>query len=235
MEYLKPSNLVHEGVLTSSPISARGKRVIIIGGGDTGADCLGTAHRQGAASVHQFEILAEPPEQPSRREPVATVALSCGPRRPTKRAGSASRSRRLSSSTTAPARARPFGGTRWRPCLRRVGPCSEGGGNRVRTGVRAGALGYGIRGHGTPGRGGQLSPELERRGPSRPTPGGRPTSRASSLRRPDPGAEPDRLGHRRRTSGGRRGGSLADGCQLVALADRAGTARPALRHHPGLR
>jgi glutamate synthase (NADPH/NADH) small chain len=62
LEYLKPSNLVREGALPASPISARGKRVVIIGGGDTGADCLGTTHRQGAASVHQFEILAEPPQ-----------------------------------------------------------------------------------------------------------------------------------------------------------------------------
>jgi glutamate synthase (NADPH/NADH) small chain len=61
LEYLKPSNLVREGALGASPITARGKRVIIIGGGDTGADCLGTAHRQGAAAVHQFEILPEPP------------------------------------------------------------------------------------------------------------------------------------------------------------------------------
>jgi glutamate synthase (NADPH/NADH) small chain len=61
MEYLKPANLVQEGALRSSPISAKGKRVVIIGGGDTGADCLGTAHRQGAASVHQLEIMAEPP------------------------------------------------------------------------------------------------------------------------------------------------------------------------------
>jgi len=69
LEYLKPSNLVREGALTASPISARGKRVVIIGGGDTGADCLGTAHRQGAASVHQFEILAEPPQNRSDENP----------------------------------------------------------------------------------------------------------------------------------------------------------------------
>jgi glutamate synthase (NADPH/NADH) small chain len=62
MEYLKPSNLVREGAFETSPISAEGKNVIIIGGGDTGADCLGTAHRQGAASVHQFEILPRPPD-----------------------------------------------------------------------------------------------------------------------------------------------------------------------------
>ncbi|MEY2424990.1 MAG: glutamate synthase small chain [Actinomycetota bacterium] len=62
MEYLPPSNRVQEGDLTESPISSAGKHVIIIGGGDTGADCLGTAHRQGAASIHQFEILARYPD-----------------------------------------------------------------------------------------------------------------------------------------------------------------------------
>jgi glutamate synthase (NADPH) small chain len=47
----------------AAPIWANGKRVVILGGGDTGADCLGTSHRQKAASVHQFEILAMPPEE----------------------------------------------------------------------------------------------------------------------------------------------------------------------------
>jgi glutamate synthase (NADPH/NADH) small chain len=61
MEYLKPANLVQECALAETTISAEGKRVVIIGGGDTGADCLGTVHRQGAASVHQFEIMPEPP------------------------------------------------------------------------------------------------------------------------------------------------------------------------------
>jgi glutamate synthase (NADPH/NADH) small chain len=69
LEYLKPSNLVREGALASSPISAEGKRVIIIGGGDTGADCLGTAHRQGAASVHQLEIMPEPPSDRMAENP----------------------------------------------------------------------------------------------------------------------------------------------------------------------
>ncbi len=62
MDYLPPSNRVQEGDLDRSPISADGKHVVIIGGGDTGADCLGTAHRQGAASVHQFEIMPRPPD-----------------------------------------------------------------------------------------------------------------------------------------------------------------------------
>jgi glutamate synthase (NADPH) small chain len=72
MEYLKPANLVREGLLEASPIDAHGKHVIIIGGGDTGADCLGTAHRQGAASVVQLEILAEPPELRNQRNPWPT-------------------------------------------------------------------------------------------------------------------------------------------------------------------
>jgi glutamate synthase (NADPH) small chain len=63
MEYLPPSNRVQEGDLAESPISSAGKHVIIIGGGDTGADCLGTAHRQGAASIHQFEILPRYPDE----------------------------------------------------------------------------------------------------------------------------------------------------------------------------
>jgi len=69
LQYLKPANLVQEGALPSSPISARGKDVVIIGGGDTGADCLGTAHRQRAASVHQLEILPEPPSDRAAEHP----------------------------------------------------------------------------------------------------------------------------------------------------------------------
>ncbi len=63
MDFLKPSNLVREGLLGASPISAAGKDVVIIGGGDTGADCLGTVHRQGARSVHQLEIMPAPPAE----------------------------------------------------------------------------------------------------------------------------------------------------------------------------
>jgi glutamate synthase (NADPH/NADH) small chain len=53
----------------SSPVSASGKRVVIIGGGDTGADCLGTSHRQKALSVHQFELLPQPPPERSPSTP----------------------------------------------------------------------------------------------------------------------------------------------------------------------
>src|SRR3954468_431561 len=62
MEYLPPANRVQQGDFERTDINAEGKRVVIIGGGDTGADCLGTAHRQGAVSVHQFEIMPKPPE-----------------------------------------------------------------------------------------------------------------------------------------------------------------------------
>jgi glutamate synthase (NADPH/NADH) small chain len=62
MEYLPWANKVQEGDLEDAPIHAAGKHVVIIGGGDTGADCLGTAHRQGAASVTQLEIMPQPPE-----------------------------------------------------------------------------------------------------------------------------------------------------------------------------
>ena len=75
MEYLKPSNLVRERVLATSPIDASGKHVIIIGGGDTGADCLGTAHRQGAKSVTQLEILPRPPEGRVEENPWPTWPL----------------------------------------------------------------------------------------------------------------------------------------------------------------
>ena len=66
MEYLTLANRVQEGDLDVPPISARGRHVVVIGGGDTGADCLGTALRQGAASVHQLEIMPRPPD---RRDP----------------------------------------------------------------------------------------------------------------------------------------------------------------------
>ncbi len=65
MEYLPWANRAQEGDLDQDdvPINAHNKHVVIIGGGDTGADCLGTAHRQGAASVHQFEIMPRPPDE----------------------------------------------------------------------------------------------------------------------------------------------------------------------------
>ena len=80
MEYLPWANRVQNGDPVTGddgepPITAKGKRVVIIGGGDTGADCLGTSHRQGAASVHQFEIMPRPPEERADSTPWPTYPL----------------------------------------------------------------------------------------------------------------------------------------------------------------
>ena len=72
MEFLPWGNRVQQGDLDEPPITAEGKHVVIIGGGDTGADCLGTSHRQGAASIHQFEILPRPPDSRAPTNPWPT-------------------------------------------------------------------------------------------------------------------------------------------------------------------
>jgi glutamate synthase (NADPH/NADH) small chain len=71
MEYLPQQNRRCEGDALDSSIEivASGKRVVIIGGGDTGADCLGTTHRQKPLSVHQFEIMPMPPSERSPQTP----------------------------------------------------------------------------------------------------------------------------------------------------------------------
>ena len=78
MEYLPWANRAQQGDMSVDevPISASGKKVVIIGGGDTGADCLGTAHRQGAISVHQFEIMDRPPEERSGGNPWPTFPMT---------------------------------------------------------------------------------------------------------------------------------------------------------------
>ncbi len=65
MEYLTQQNrrVAGHAINPSDTITAEGKRVVILGGGDTGADCLGTAHRQGAEIVYQLELLPLPPEK----------------------------------------------------------------------------------------------------------------------------------------------------------------------------
>ena len=73
MTYLEAANrAVRDGA--SPSIDARGQRVVILGGGDTGADCLGTAHRQGATSVTQIEIMDRPPDERPADQPWPTMA-----------------------------------------------------------------------------------------------------------------------------------------------------------------
>jgi glutamate synthase (NADPH/NADH) small chain len=76
MEYLPPANRVQLGDIATSPIDVRGQHVVIIGGGDTGADCLGTAHRQGAASITQLEIMPRPPDERADSNPWPQFAFT---------------------------------------------------------------------------------------------------------------------------------------------------------------
>lgn len=76
MEFLPLANHVQQGDYGTPPISAEGKHVIIIGGGDTGADCLGTAHRQHAASITQLEIMPRPPEHRTAAMPWPTYPMT---------------------------------------------------------------------------------------------------------------------------------------------------------------
>lgn len=69
MDYLVDQNRVNGGAQRELTINARGLKVVVIGGGDTGADCVGTAIRQGAASVTQIELFPKPPEQRSPSTP----------------------------------------------------------------------------------------------------------------------------------------------------------------------
>jgi glutamate synthase (NADPH/NADH) small chain len=73
MEYLPLANKVQEGDFVAPPITAEGKHVVVIGGGDTGADCVGTAHRQGAASVTQLEIMPRPSDDRPAGQPWPTM------------------------------------------------------------------------------------------------------------------------------------------------------------------
>ena len=75
MEFLPQANRVQLGDTVENQISAKGKKVVIIGGGDTGADCLGTSLRQGAEIVHQFEIMPKPPQERADSTPWPTYPL----------------------------------------------------------------------------------------------------------------------------------------------------------------
>jgi glutamate synthase (NADPH/NADH) small chain len=72
MEYLTWANRVQEGDVTVSPITAEGRDVVIIGGGDTGTDCLGTVHRQRARSVAHLDVRPRPPQQRTEDMPWPT-------------------------------------------------------------------------------------------------------------------------------------------------------------------
>jgi glutamate synthase (NADPH/NADH) small chain len=76
MDFLPQANRVALGETVDDQIVATGKHVVIIGGGDTGADCLGTSTRQGAASITQLEILPEPPQERPAGQPWPTYPMT---------------------------------------------------------------------------------------------------------------------------------------------------------------
>ena len=214
LEYLKPSNLVQEGALRSSPINAKGKHVVIIGGGDTGADCLGTAHRQGAASVHQLEIMAEPPSDRLADNPWPLWPLILRTSSAHEEGG-----QRLFSVTTTEFVDNGSGAVRalrghtvemrtedGRPVFEEV-PGSE---FELEADLVLLAMGFvGTERHNAVD---ELGVEVGPRGTvaSRPRLGHQ-RRRRLRVRRPDPGPEPDRLGHRRGTLLCGRRGPLAHG------------------------
>lgn len=69
MEFLGKQNQVIGGEISQNPISAKGKHVLVIGGGDTGSDCIGTSQRHGAASIAQLELLPKPPQRRTTTNP----------------------------------------------------------------------------------------------------------------------------------------------------------------------
>jgi glutamate synthase (NADPH/NADH) small chain len=75
MDFLPQANRVALGEQVDNQLTAAGKHVVIIGGGDTGADCLGTSTRQGAASITQLEIMPEPPETRPAGQPWPTYPM----------------------------------------------------------------------------------------------------------------------------------------------------------------
>ena len=149
---------------STDQITAAGKHVVIIGGGDTGADCLGTAHRQGAASVTQLEIMPRAADDAAGRPAVADV--------PDDLPGLLARTRRAASGST-PSRPRSSSATRtatsgrcaWSRCEFEGRQVRRGRGHRARDPGRAGAARDGLH---RPGAGRrcveQLGVELDERG-----------------------------------------------------------------------
>ncbi len=205
MEYLELRNRFVAGEFPGgTPITAAGKHVVIIGGGDTGADCLGNSHREDPASVTQFELLPEPPpERPDARTPWPQWPMILR----TSAAHEEGGDRRFSVMTTSfegedgrvTRATRPRGG--------RAAVVRQGRGLRVLDPGRPGAARDGLRraGAGGPRRAARGGPgparqrgdrRLRELGPGR-----------LRVRRRPPRAVADRLGDRRGAPGRARGGS----------------------------
>ena len=215
-----------------SPISAEGKHVVIIGGGDTGADCLGTVHRQRALNVHQLEIMPEPPADRAEDNPWPTWPLILRTSSALEEGGE-----RLFSVTTAEfvgdgdGHVRALRGSEvevvygddGRPEFRPV----EGSAFELPCELVLLAMGFlGTERHGVVA---DLGLEVNGRGNVAGRQFmGHQRGRRLRLRRHDPGPEPHRLGHRRGAVGRGCGGPVPDGHDGTAGADHPRPARPAL-------
>ncbi|MBU3865887.1 glutamate synthase subunit beta [Streptomyces sp. 4503] len=135
MEYLPMANRVREGDYARPPITAEGRHVVIVGGGDTGADCLGTVLRQGAASVTQLDIHPRPGDERADGEPwpvypkIYRMSAAHEEARELAASPEADVDARVFSATTvrfegtAPDARRPYGGVR---ALRLIGARADG-------------------------------------------------------------------------------------------------------------
>ncbi len=224
MEYLPWGNRVQEGddVLGPDgepPITAKDKKVVIIGGGDTGADCLGTAHRQGAANIHQFEIMPRPPDERAAMTPWPTYPLMYRVSSAHEEGGERVFSVNTEEFVGKDGHVRRTQGARSDDAGRQV---RQGGGLRLRTRGRPGLAGDGLR------RTGEARPADRPRGqvhrPRERCPQRRLRHfRCGRVRCRRHGSRPvvDRLGHCRGQGRGGGCGPVFDGFKRAASAHQA--------------
>ena len=215
MEFLPQQNKVVAGDAVPAQIKATGKHVVVIGGGDTGSDCVGTSNRHGAASIVQFELLPQPPEHENKplglaelADQAAHVVVARGGLRA--RLGGHDQALRGPRRQGREARRRAR-----RMAARRPGRDEDGGDSRQRVRIEGGprAVRDGVHGAGAAG-----APRAVRRGPRR-------AGQREGRHRPLPhvgrqgvrgrrhAARPvaRRLGDPRRAAGGARGRRVPDG------------------------
>ncbi len=220
MEFLPQANRVARGGTVENQITAAGKHVVIIGGGDTGADCLGTAIRQGAKSITQLEIMPTPPDERPAHQPWPTYPMTYRVSSAHEEAGervySVSTSEFLGDSDGNVSKLMlsevKFDAGRVVP----VEGTEQGAAGPAR------AAGHGLRGTGArhhPGPAGGEPGRARQRGPRRQLRHRRRRGLRLRRRRPRPVA--DRLGHRRGTGLRRRGGRVPQRLDQAAEADPA--------------
>jgi NAD(P)H-dependent glutamate synthase small subunit len=229
MELLPQQNRANAGDKVKDAISAKGKHVIVIGGGDTGSDCVGTSNRHGAKSVTQFEVMPMPPEAGEQAAGVALLAHQAA-HQLQPRGGRRARVRHLHQGVRG--RQRPGQGAADRADRVQGRQADRGARHREGMAGRPGAAGHGLH---QPG--GQRARSLRRgQGRARQRQGHHRRRRRLRHqrrqgvrgRRHATRAEPGGLGHPRRPPGGARGGRVPDGVERPAALNFK-TYRPSAR------